>query len=98
MKLSIEARAQLAEKLILSLDAPSEEENLRFWVAEAEKRLNNLRDGKAQEISAEELKGAEKLGFMAGEISAPDDFDSLGAPAIMRLFEGSKKPEQKHNP
>ena len=44
MKLSIEARAQLAEKLILSLDAPSEEEN----------RLKNLRDGKAQEISAEE--------------------------------------------
>ncbi len=54
MKLSIEARAQLAEKLILSLDAPSEEENLHFWVAEAEKRLKNLRDGKAQEISAEE--------------------------------------------
>ena len=42
------------EKLILSLDAPSEEENLRFWVAEAEKRLKNLRDGKAQELSAEE--------------------------------------------
>jgi len=32
------------EKLILSLDAPSEEE----------KRLKNLRDGKAQELSAEE--------------------------------------------
>ena len=54
MKLSIEARAQLAGKLILSLDAPSEEENLQFWVAEAEKRLKNLRDGKAREISAEE--------------------------------------------
>ncbi len=54
MKLSIEARAQLAGKLILSLDVPSEEENLRFWVAEAEKRLKNLRDGKAREISAEE--------------------------------------------
>jgi hypothetical protein len=54
MKLSIEARAQLAGKLILSLDAPSEEENLRFWVVEAEKRLKNLRDGNAREISAEE--------------------------------------------
>jgi len=54
MKLSIEARAQLAEKLILSLDAPSEEENLRFWVAEAEKRLKNLRDSNAREISAKE--------------------------------------------
>jgi len=39
-------------------------------------------------LSAEERKGAEKLGFMAGEISMPDDFDSLGAPEIMRLFEG----------
>ena len=54
MKLSIEARAQLAGKLILSLDAPSEEENLRLWVVEAEKRLKNLRDGNAREISAEE--------------------------------------------
>ena len=54
MKLSIEARAQLAGKLILSLDAPSEEENLRFLVVEAEKRLKNLRDGNAREISAEE--------------------------------------------
>ena len=53
MKLSIEARAQLAGKLILSLDAPSEEENLRFWVAEAEKRLKDLRAGNAREISAE---------------------------------------------
>jgi prevent-host-death family protein len=43
---------------------------------------------KVSPLSAEELKGAEKLGFMAGEISAPDDFDSLGAPAVMRLFEG----------
>jgi hypothetical protein len=43
---------------------------------------------KVSPISAEELKGHEKLGFMAGEISAPEDFDSLGAPAIMRLFEG----------
>ena len=54
MKLSIEARAQLAGKLILSLDAPSEEENLHFWVVEAEKRLKNLRHGNAREISAEE--------------------------------------------
>jgi prevent-host-death family protein len=39
-------------------------------------------------LSTEERKGAEKLGFMAGEISMPDDFNSLGAPEIMRLFEG----------
>ncbi len=33
-------------------------------------------------------KGGEKLGFMAGEISVPDDFDSLGAQEILLLFEG----------
>ena len=55
MKLSLEARARLAEKLILSLDAPTEEENLRLWVAEAERRLSDLRGGKAKEIPAEEV-------------------------------------------
>ena len=54
LNLSLEARAHLAEKLILSLDAPSEEENLRLWVDEAEKRLKALREGKAKEIPAEE--------------------------------------------
>lgn len=54
MKLGLDARARLAEKLLLSLDAPSEEENLRLWVAEAERRLKDLREGRAKEISAEE--------------------------------------------
>ena len=52
MKLDIEQRAQLAEKLILSLDAPPEEENLCLWVATAEQRLCDLRAGKAKEVSA----------------------------------------------
>ena len=43
---------------------------------------------KVSPLSEEELKGAQKIGFMAGEISVPDDFDSLGATEIMRLFEG----------
>jgi antitoxin (DNA-binding transcriptional repressor) of toxin-antitoxin stability system len=54
-----------------------------FIIAKAGKLLV-----KGSPLSAEELKGGEKLGFMAGEISVPDDFDSLGAPEIMRLFEG----------
>jgi hypothetical protein len=54
LKLSLEARARLAEKLILSLDAPSEEENLHLWVVEAERRLKELREGKAKEISADD--------------------------------------------
>jgi putative addiction module component (TIGR02574 family) len=54
LSLGLEGRAQLAEKLILSLDAPTEEENLNLWVAEAERRLKELKEGKAKEIPAEE--------------------------------------------
>ena len=57
MKLSIKARARLAEQLILSLDAPPEAENLRLWVAEAERRLRDLRTGKRKEISARQVLG-----------------------------------------
>lgn len=52
LELGIEDRARLAEKLILSLDAPAEEENLRLWVAEAERRLQELRTGQAKETPA----------------------------------------------
>ena len=55
MKLNLDVRARLAEKLILSLDAPSDEESLRLWVAEAERRLRDLREGRAKEIPAEEV-------------------------------------------
>jgi putative addiction module component (TIGR02574 family) len=55
MKLSMDERAALAEKLILSLDAPSEAENLFLWVAEAERRLKEMREGTAQEIPSEEV-------------------------------------------
>ena len=55
LQLGIEDRSRLAEKLILSLDAPPEEENLRLWVAEAERRLRQLRAGKAKEIPARDV-------------------------------------------
>jgi putative addiction module component (TIGR02574 family) len=55
LELGIEDRARLAGKLIISLDAPEEEENLRLWVAEAERRLQQLRDGKAKEIPARDV-------------------------------------------
>lgn len=53
--LDLNTRAQLAEKLILSIDAPSKEENLKLWVEEAERRLTDLRTGKAREYPAEEV-------------------------------------------
>ncbi len=55
MKLSLEDRATLAKKIILSLDAPSDAENLQLWVAEAEKRLKELREGNVEEMPAEEV-------------------------------------------
>ncbi len=35
------------------------------------------------------VDGTERLGFMSGEITVPDDFDSLGATEITALFEGN---------
>ena len=53
--LDLNTRAHLAEKLILSIDAPSEEENLQLWVDEAERRLADLHAGKAREYPASEV-------------------------------------------
>ena len=55
MQLSVSERAALAERLILSVDAPSEAENLHLWVREAERRLKELREGTAKEVPAEEV-------------------------------------------
>ena len=56
LKLKLAERAVLAERLFLSLDAPLEEENLRLWVAEAERRLAGLRSGVADEVPAQEAR------------------------------------------
>ena len=32
---------------------------------------------------------ARRLGFMAGEIAVPDDFDNMGSAEIIGLFEGN---------
>ncbi|MFP3910898.1 MAG: type II toxin-antitoxin system Phd/YefM family antitoxin [Desulfobacteraceae bacterium] len=39
-------------------------------------------------VSDGEPDATQKLGFMAGEIVVPDDFDSLGSKEIVKLFEG----------
>jgi prevent-host-death family protein len=36
----------------------------------------------------EETSTAHRLGFMAGEITVPDDFDRMGSGVIASLFEG----------
>ncbi len=55
LKLNATERALLAERLFLSLDAPSEEENLRLWVTEAERRLGELRAGDTVEVSSQDV-------------------------------------------
>ena len=57
LKLDVSARARLAENLLLSLDAPSDAENLHLWVAESERRLSDLRAGSAKEIPMSEALG-----------------------------------------
>lgn len=56
-----------------------------FIIAKAGKPLV-----KVSPLSKEEQKGVQKLGFMAGEILIPDDFDSMGEKEIIKLFEGKK--------
>jgi len=55
MELSLEERAQLAGTLLLSLDEPSESEVERLWLQEAERRLQEFREGKVKCIPAEEV-------------------------------------------
>ena len=35
-----------------------------------------------------EASSSQKTGFMAGEITVPDDFDRIDSPALIELFEG----------
>ncbi len=66
MKLSLDARAKLAERIILSLDAPSDEENLQMWVQEAERRLKDLREGKAKELAAADVFRRARAAILCG--------------------------------
>jgi putative addiction module component (TIGR02574 family) len=54
-ELSLEERAELAGTILLSLDEPSESEVERLWLQEAERRLQEFRDGKVKGIPAEEV-------------------------------------------
>ncbi len=55
LQLSVEKRAQLAGKLLLSLDESSESEVERLWLEEAERRLKEYREGRVKGLPAEEV-------------------------------------------
>jgi hypothetical protein len=55
LKLDLDDRAALAEKLLLSLDLVSDAENERLWFDDAERRQAELRIGKVETFSAEKV-------------------------------------------
>lgn len=56
LELPPEQRAELAQKLLLSLDDPSEEELAEIWLSEAKRRAGELDRGEVQPIAAEEVR------------------------------------------
>lgn len=56
LRLPPEDRAKLAQKLLLSLDALSEEELEQAWLIEADRRARELDHGEVQPIPADEVR------------------------------------------
>ena len=62
LDLDLEDRAALAERLLTSLEKLSPDEAERVWAVEAERRLEQLRDGRARTVAAAEVhRKAERL-------------------------------------
>jgi putative addiction module component (TIGR02574 family) len=55
LHLPVEGRAKLAQRLLESLDSLSEDDAERLWFAEAERRAQEIDEGKVKLVSAEEL-------------------------------------------
>jgi len=56
LHLSEDERAELAQKLLLSLDEPSEEEIADDWLVEAQRRARELEEGIVQPVPADEVR------------------------------------------
>jgi putative addiction module component (TIGR02574 family) len=55
MNLSLEERAELAQRLLVSLDEAPTSEIERLWMQEAERRLKEFREGTVQGIPSEDV-------------------------------------------
>ena len=53
--LCLEEWAELAQRLLVSLDEAPPSEIERLWMQEAERRLKEFREGKVQSIPAEDV-------------------------------------------
>jgi len=58
LQLPASERAELARKLLLSLEEQSEEEIAEAWHAEAARRASEIDSGLADTVSAEEARSA----------------------------------------
>ena len=73
---------------LLSLLADQAAQGEPFVIAKAGKPMV-----KVVSLQAPIAHQVRRLGFLAGQIKVPDDFDQMGAEQIMQLFEGTA-PEQ----
>jgi putative addiction module component (TIGR02574 family) len=55
MTLPPDARALLADKLLHSLDSPTREEIDQLWAEEAERRVQQIKNGEVEPIPGEEV-------------------------------------------
>ena len=55
MQLPVSSRAELAEKLVGSLDLSADDNIHRAWATEAMQRRNDVRSGKIQTIPGEQV-------------------------------------------
>lgn len=56
LHLSEDQRAKLAQKLLISLDEPNEDENAKEWLEAARQRAKDIDNGLVQPVSAEEVR------------------------------------------
>lgn len=55
MQLPAASRAELAEKLVESLDFLESDEHQSIWISEAERRIEDVRSGRVEGISGDEV-------------------------------------------
>ncbi len=56
LSLTVRERAELAEKLLASLDALSEDEFAQLWLREAARRADEIDRGQTKRISADDVR------------------------------------------
>lgn len=78
LALPSEARALLADRLVESLD-PAEDGYIRqLWMREAKRRVDEVRRGEVQTVTAEQAFAEVRLGFTTlGKAPSTDLFHSL---------------------